>query len=266
MGKAMGYVEAAQRLANLVAFSIGGLYVSDLSQERFVVAIVITACAVSLGLVASLTLRESQTHDSSGSSQRTSWRLLVDGIHLLRSNSVFLQLALLSLVTTPFRDYLGNLYQPHYVNAGVAAPWFGISLSIASGLSIVGARYAYLLEERLSRTLSLLLVTSLPGALYLVMAAVSHPVYSIFAFCALYGSISLKKPILAARLNAHIQSENRATVLSLLSMISGIYVALMGLLIGRIADTSVALALACMGGIVLVGALLCHKGASAPSE
>ena len=262
MGKAMGYVEAAQRLANLVAFSIGGLYVRDLSQERFAVAIVITACAVSLGLVASLTLHESQTRDSSTASHEASRQLLMDGIRLLRSNPSFLYLVLLSLVTTPFRDYLGSLYQPHYVNAGVSAPWLGLSLSFASGLSILGARYAYWLEERMGSTVSLLVVTTLPGVLYLVMAAVSHPVFSVFAFCALYGSISLRRPIFAGQLNAHIQSENRATVLSLLSMISGIYVSVMGLLIGRVADASVALALACIGAIVLAGALLCRR----PSE
>jgi MFS family permease len=259
MSKAMGYVEAAQRLANLVAFSIGGLYISDLSQERFVTAIVVTACAVSLGLAASLTLHVPWTHDSGRASQKASRQLLLDGIRLLRSSPVFFHLVLLSLITSPFRDYLASLYQPHYVHAGVATPWLGISLSIASGLSILGARYAYWLEERLGSRASLLVVTALPGILYLVMAAVSHPAFSVFAFCALYSSISLRSPILAGQLNAHIQSENRATVLSLLSMVSGVYVAVMGLLIGRAADTSVSLALACIGVIVLSGALLCRK-------
>jgi hypothetical protein len=101
-----------------------------------------------------------------------------------------------------------------------------------------------------------MIVTTLPGTLYLLMAAVSHPVFSVLIFCALYGSMSLKGPLFAGRLNAYIESENRATVLSLISMVSGIYVSLMGLLIGRVADLSISAALALMGGTVLVGALV----------
>jgi hypothetical protein len=85
------------------------------------------------------------------------------------------------------------------------------------------------------------------------MALVSHPSLSVLAFCALYGSMSLKGPIFAGQLNKHIESRNRATVLSLISMVSGVYVSLMGLLIGRIADASVPYAFAFMGIVVLVG-------------
>ena len=57
-------------------------------------------------------------------------------------------------------------------------------------------------------------------------------------------------------LHKHIQSKNRATVLSLISMFSGLYVALMGLVIGRIGDLSLTYAFVFMGAIVLVGSLL----------
>jgi len=56
--------------------------------------------------------------------------------------------------------------------------------------------------------------------------------------------------------NRHIESRNRATVLSLISMLSGLYVALVGLLIGCIGDVSLTWAFLFMGVIVLVGSLL----------
>jgi MFS family permease len=255
MSKAMGVIEAAQRLANLLAFSAGSLLVTNLTQERFVVAIILTACAVGIGFLFSFTLHESQVeHEENG--KDSALTLLVDGIRMLRDNKLFRRLALLSLATIPFRDYLGNLYQPHFVDAGVPPLWFGLSLALASGLSILGARYAYWLESRLGDRLSLLLVTGLPGILYLVMAAVSHPVFSVLVFCALFSSMSLKTPILAGQLNAHIERRNRATVLSMISMFSGVYVALLGLLIGRIADASVPYAFVAMGTIVLAGTFL----------
>ena len=134
--------------------------------------------------------------------------------------------------------------------------WLGLGLALASGLSIVGARYAYLLEARLGTKGSLLLVTGLPGILYLVLATTSHPTFLVVVFCILYGSMSLKDPIFSGHLNKHIESKNRATVLSLISMFSGFYVALMGLLIGRVGDHSLPYAFALMGAIVLIGAFL----------
>jgi MFS family permease len=268
LSEAMGTIDAAQRTANLLAFAAGGVLVRDLTQGRFVLAIVVTACAVGVGFVISLTVREASDGAGAGRDCRLSgsgWmeqeaaqslKLVLDGVRLMRSNGLFRRLVLLSLATIPFRDYLGSLYQPHFVAAGVPPLLFGLALSLASGLSIVGARYAYWLEARLGPRWGLLLATALPGALHLVMAAVVHPIFSVLVFCLLYGSMSLRGPILSGRMNVHIASENRATVLSLVSMLSGIYVALSGLLLGRIADLSVPYALAAMGVIVLIGSLL----------
>jgi hypothetical protein len=138
---------------------------------------------------------------------------------------------------------------------GVPPIWLGLAQALGSGISILGARYAYRLES-LGAKASLLLVTALPGVLYLLMAVVMHPVFSVVAFCALYGSMSLKGPIFSGHLNRHIESKNRATVLSLISMFSGLYVALVGLVIGRIGDFSVTYAFVFMGAVVLIGSLL----------
>jgi MFS family permease len=257
MSQAMGAIAAAQKLANLLAFGAGGLLVAsgELTQQRFALAITVTACAVAVGFLISLRLKEPHVEPEQDD-EVSSLRLLGDGIRLLRENRSFRRLTLLSLATIPFVDYLLNLYQPFFVDVGVPPVWLGLALALASGLSILGARYAYRLEAALGTTASLLLVTGLPGALYLAMALVAHPVSAVLVFCALYGSMSLKDPIFSGHLNRHIASKNRATVLSLISMVAGIYVALMGLLIGRIGDASLPVAFAFMGVLVVAGSLL----------
>ncbi|HEY64602.1 MAG TPA: MFS transporter [Caldilineae bacterium] len=255
MSKAMGFINSAQRLANLLAFAAGGLLVINLTQERFVLAIAITACAVAVGWLISFTLGEPQIELEQGDGE-SSLKLLVDGIRTLRSNRPFRRLVVLALATIPFSDYLLNLYQPRFVDAGVPSVWLGWALALASGISILGARYAYWLEARLGTKGSLLLVTSLPGVLYLAMAMALPPTLLVLVFCVLYGSMTLKDPIFSGHLNKHIESRNRATVLSLISMFSGIYVALMGLLIGRIGDFSLTYAFVFMGIVVLMGSLL----------
>jgi MFS family permease len=254
MSKAMGFIGAAERVANLLAYAVGGLLVVNLTQERFVLAIVLTACMVGVGWLVSLTLRESPVEFEREGGD-SSLKLLVDGVKTLRDNRQFLGLVLLALATIPFRNYVG-LYQPRFVEVGVPPVWLGLAQALGSGLCILGARYAYRLEEWLGERWSLLLVTALPGVLYLLMVVVVHPTLTVLVFCALYGSMSLKGPIFSGHLNRHIESRNRATVLSLISMVSGLYVALMGLVIGRVGDVSVTGAFALMGAIVLGGALL----------
>jgi MFS family permease len=254
MSKAMGFINSAQRLANLLACAVGGLLVVNLAQERFVLAVAVTACAVATGLLVSLMLEEPPIETGEGDGD-SPFRLVMDGVRTLRNDRWFRRLVLLALATIPFGNYLSSLYQPRFVDIGVPPIWLGLALVLASVLSILGARYAYWLEARLGAKSSLLLVTGLPGVLYLTMAAARRPVFSVLAFCTLMGSMSLKDPIFSGHLNRRIESRNRATVLSLISMFSGLYVALMGLLIGRVGDFSLTWAFVLMGVIVLVGSL-----------
>ena len=152
--------------------------------------------------------------------------------------------------------YLLNLYQPRFVELGVPSVWLGAGLALASGVSIVGARYAYLIEKHLGARFSLVLVSGLPGVLYLLFALATVPHITVAVFCLLYGSMSLRDPVFSAHLNRHIESANRATVLSFISMFSGIYVALVGLVIGLIADLSLAYAFGFMGAVVLLGTVI----------
>lgn len=259
MSKAMGGIEAAQRLANLLAFAASGLVVRMLTLTQFIRAVGLTAGMVGAGFALTFTLDvpadDRADAASDGDDKPSGLSLLRQGLQLLRENRAFRILTLVALLTIPFRDYLGSLYQPYFVRAGVAPVWFGLALSAASGLSVLGARYAYWLEERVGKRVGLLLAVGLPGLLTLAMAGISHAAGSVAVFCLVYGATSLRSPLMSARLNAHISSTNRATVLSLVSMLSGLYVAGIGLVIGRVADASIPLALAVMGGLVLIGML-----------
>lgn len=124
------------------------------------------------------------------------------------------------------------------------------------GLNYVQSKYAYLLEKTCGVRKGILIATLFPGIFYLLMATISSSWISILLFIAAYSSMNLQKPIFADYINRHTESKNRATVLSLISMVSGMYIAFMGSVIGGIADISLSYAFLFMGSIIIVSTLL----------
>ena len=257
MNRAMGLIHAARQTASLLAFALGGLLLREINPSRFVTAIALTAGCVAIGFLLTFTLKEDhQTLMNSKDQRENSLKYLKDGWQLIRSNKIFQLLIALSIFTVPFRDYLINLYQPRFVDAGLPPVWLGFGLALASGVGILCARYAYLLEKHLGSRMAILISTFLPGLLYFVFAFVSGGWGLVPLFCLLLGVQSLKSPLLSAHLNAHIADENRATVLSLISMGEGAYVMLMGLLISKAADNSLTGAFLLMGVVICLSAIV----------
>ena len=113
---------------------------------------------------------------------------------------------------------------------------FGPTLALASFFAFIASRSIHQLERRIGARWSLLIATLGPGLLYLVMFINRIPWVGVLAVALFRGFNALKHPLFAAYNNRQIESQNRATVLSLISMVTGGYTALMGLLIGKIAD------------------------------
>jgi hypothetical protein len=71
-----------------------------------------------------------------------------------------------------------------------------------------------------------------------------------------WGAIWVKEALFAGYINAHIPSEQRATVLSLVNTLKSIYVGGMGFVMGRVAELSFPVVFVAMGVLVLAGALV----------
>ena len=255
MSKASGMNNASAELSNgMIGPLVGGFIVSSLEMSKFIFAIIITAISVTVALFISLLLKEPEIEDTC--SEVSSLALLKDGVKLLRSNTFLQRIVFLSLFSSPFAGYFLALYQPYFIQSGVPAVWLGIAWSLSAVLVIMGSRYAYLLERHLGIKHSTFLATALPGVLYFFLAVVLHPIFSVVLFCLVRGSMSFGKPLFAHYQNVHIESKNRATVLSIITMFAGMYQALMGLVIGRIADYQLSAAFMFMGAISLLGACL----------
>ena len=88
------------------------------------------------------------------------------------------------------------------------------------------------------------------------MSVVFHPIFATMLFVLNYSTMRLQEPLLADYYNIHIKSEVRSTTLSAINMFSSIYFAIMGLVIGRIADISIPMTFLFMGIIIFGGSIL----------
>jgi MFS family permease len=250
MQKIAGLNNSFPLAATVIGTLVGGYLTRNLQENSFVLVIVITALFVFLSLIVSFFLREpliEYKHE-----KNNSFRLLKDGVKLLRTNKSLQKIILLSLLANPFLNYLMMLYQPYFKNADIGGIWFALALATAALLGVFTSKYAYILETRFGVGKGVLLACVLPGIFYLLMAFTSYSWLCIALVVLAFSSMHIQRPIFMDYLNRHIESKNRATVLSLISILSGLYIGIAGLLIGWIADFSLQYSFIFMGLIIII--------------
>ena len=148
----------------------------------------------------------------------------------------------ISIFTSSFSNLLLSLYQPYFVQNRITSSfWLGISWSLASLAAFILLKYAHVIEDVIGGRWSLLLVSLLPGLGYIFLFISTTPLTIATAFVLTYALTDIKNPFISVCQNSIIKSNNRATVLSLISMVRKLYIAVMGLVFGRIADNSIRL-------------------------
>lgn len=123
----------------------------------------------------------------------------------------------------------------------------------------LGAMVLLLFSERIRKRFgtanTLLFSSAVPGALYLLIAFVPGIQAALIA---IFGITTLKlfrRPLLSALMNAHIESRQRATVLSGVSMIERILTTLLYPVAGLLSDRSLPLTFLLLGILTLIFSL-----------
>ncbi|MEK7078966.1 MAG: MFS transporter, partial [Patescibacteria group bacterium] len=213
----------------------------------------LTIIAVSIAFILTFTLKEPKNKTSA---QKKPVQLFLDGLKLLKSNTSLQRIVLLSLFTNPLISYLFILYQPYFVKSGVAPLMFGLTLSTGAVFSLLGNKFAYKFEKIFGIGKGIFLATLFPAIIYLSMTFTYHPFWSFILVCLIYLPLGLQDPLFTDYQNQHISDDNRATMISLISMLNNIYIATMGLVIGFLADKSLNLAFLCIGGVILLASFM----------
>jgi MFS family permease len=250
MTRARGTIGAALHLASVVAYGGSAMINADLSRGSMRLSLLLGALSLGVATLLSLTLRDAPSA-ATASARPDSLALLRDGWRVVRSNPRLRRLLLLALATNAFGAHLLVFYQDYFLQVGVPGLWFGLALGLGSLVAMLAEFHAWRLPLRLGQRGALVLAAALPGALYLAIAASHQPALAIGLFIVQWGAIHLAGPIYSGAYNAEISGAARATALSLISAVTTVYVGLMGLLFGWLANRSLPLVFALMGALIL---------------
>ncbi len=253
MKKTAGFIGAFYQAGHLIGAFASSLIITQLTKTNITFAIVLTIICVGIALCITFLLKEPA--NKYRHTEKNPAQLLKQSLSVLKNNLSLRRIILLGLFTTPFVGYLRNFHPPYFQLSYIPTMWLGISLGFAGVLAMLISKYAYKLEKALGVN-ALFVGTLFPGIFYILMSFIFNPVVSGFLFIVNYGSMSLQDPFFADYYNIHIKSENRATTLSAINMFSSMYIALMGLVIGSIADVSLPFAFLFMAALIIIGSFL----------
>ncbi len=255
MKRVMGRLGFYAQIAFVIAPIIGGLIIGEAHAEDFIPAIALTVAALFIGLIVCLTLREPPSHTSE--KKPGSVELFRDGVSLLRHHKRLRRLAMLVVFTAPFTGAIVTTLGPPYLAQNDVSPFaIGLALSVGSLLAAFTQRYAYKFEQWLGQARAIAVLILLPGALYWLFAAVVGPFATLFVVILIYGVNDMKGPLFSAYQNALIESKNRATVLSLISMFTSLFLALGLPIYAALAKQSLELTFLVMGAVIVLAGLL----------
>lgn len=255
MQRSMGILGGAYQLAFFVAPLIGGLIVAHLQLEEFRRVILLTALSVSVAFGVSLTLEEPAS--AFRHSEKSPLSIFRDGFAEVRRSPKLRRLLMVSMFTSTFSGLLVALYQPFFAEQHVTTFWIGAALAFGGLLAAASQVLAYKLETWTSPSVAMVLLTVTPGVAYVLLAMARLPAMLVPIFVLTYGLAEARSPLFSAYRNRLIATEHRATVLSLMSMITSLYLAAAMLILGRVAEYSVPLTFAIVGvGVLLAAALL----------
>jgi predicted MFS family arabinose efflux permease len=212
-------------------------------------------------------MREPRTHvDSRGfrralRSARGAPRTVADGIRLLGTSRVLLAIVLVEVFWAVGMIAFETLNSVRLAElAGgedEAGALLGPVSAAAWGLFAAGSALAGLASRRIGVGWSALAFRVLNGAFIVVMGFMSGPVGLIVAFLITYTLHGAAGPMHSTLLHRQAQAKNRATVLSMNSMIGGGAYSLGLLVLGPLAEhTSTATAIIAAGAFSVLGAAL----------
>jgi MFS family permease len=251
--------EAAGTAGLFLAFPLGSLFAGSgiLPYEQALgLVFVFTAAAMALSGAALLGVKESHTARADGGFLRHG----VEGFLIIFRKKSLRNFGLDYAAISALTFFMFWFYQSLLAREGVPVSWngfagAGFNLGATLLLSATGP-----LQKRFGARKILFFSSLIPGILYIVTGTVHGLVVALIAMSGIVMLKLFRAPMLSAAMNTLISDDHRATVLSGISMVERILIALMYPLVGALADYSLNLTLIILGCLTILASLVLRVG------
>jgi len=179
----------------------------------------------------------------------------IGGLKYIFGHSKLKKLALHFSFISATTFFIFWLYQPILQSVGVGIQWLGVVGFGFNLFSLFLLTNINTIEHKIGIRSLLFYSTLIPGIAYLGLFVFHNVGFIIFAVFLIVGMRKLRMPLFADYMNRFIESRNRATVLSGISMIERLMIALMYPVVGLIADYSVFIPFLLLGSITILFAV-----------
>jgi MFS family permease len=152
---------------------------------------------------------------------------ITTGVHLTIKNNYLLGLIIIGLSLTLNRLLLNqNINQPYLLSIGIDVASIGIIAAIASAIMAVVTFYSHKILDKLGESKSLFLIVLLPSLCCIILSQINYLLGLVFIFV-ISMSHAFRIPVLTTLSQKHVTKEQRATMSSTSSFVSGISVGLL---------------------------------------
>ena len=142
----------------------------------------------------------------------------------------------LLVLSVPMFAFATLMSQPYLTNRGYQVTSLGFIFALIHGTSGLVGGLSHRVEERLGEKVSFVLITILYVTVLVLAGLWRTKVAALLLVIVLYTVNNYRGVLFDTYLNAHIRSENRATVLSIRSFLNNVVVTLLAVFIGRLID------------------------------
>jgi predicted MFS family arabinose efflux permease len=255
--RALSFLEAAKLIGILVGALSGGF----IAQRWGLRAPLIAYCApIAIAFLVALTLRERRgvTGGAPTTTEPSRYLALIrTGFRIFRADSMLQLIAFEAALTNALVWTLIWLYQPVLQRSGIPVAWFGIVQTTASVAQIAILTNIARVEHIFGTLRRFIVVATFVAAAALVAVGLTQHHFVVIAGIIVAITFGLcRVPLYAAEMNARIPSAQRATVLSVTSMVRTLSIAAVNPLVGYFADRSLSSTLLSLGIALFITAAL----------
>ncbi len=249
--KILGRWESLSVIAIMIAAPIGSLIAKYLGLRY---AMLLMSVPMTLSGIIALTFKEPTIGRPEKSTKYL--RTIRDGFIHLKDHKVLRYLTFDYISISALSFFVVWVYQVVLKKLDVSIEWFGFVCSILTFSQIIVLNNFSRLENLLKGKRRYIFLTALLiGVSFIVMAISKSIIISIIAMTLISAFGISRKTLLQNYMNKYIDSHNRATVLSVVSMLYSLSAAILNVIWGYMVDWNLTVTLIVIGSLAIVFAL-----------